>query len=252
MSDIPEDHPRRQSLITRERVTQGVASGITSINGLIAQGRGEAFDYLLGEVTIPSAFAAERAAAALLLLASRPVISVNGNSAALVPDEMVELSGILGAPLEVNLFYRSDERVLSIIDHLENHGAGGVLGARPDAVIEGLSSERGKVCSEGIYPADVVFVPLEDGDRCEALAGMGKQVVAVDLNPLSRTAQRASVTIVDNITRALPNIIHLVRELQDKPEGFLQEIVDDFDNRNCLEDALVSIHRNLTSVNQPQ
>ena len=41
----------------------------------------------------------------MLLLARRPVISVNGNAAALVPGELVELSELVGAVLEVNLFH---------------------------------------------------------------------------------------------------------------------------------------------------
>lgn len=54
MSDIeiPESHPRYQSLLTRHRIEEGVEKGITSRQGLIAQGRGEAFDYLLGERTL--------------------------------------------------------------------------------------------------------------------------------------------------------------------------------------------------------
>ncbi|NMC89936.1 MAG: DUF137 domain-containing protein, partial [Methanomicrobiales archaeon] len=50
------------------------------------------------------------------------------------------------------------------------------------------------------------LVPLEDGDRCEALRAMGKAVVTIDLNPLSRTARTATLTIVDELTRALPGI----------------------------------------------
>ena len=223
----------------------GVGSGITSVKGLIAQGRGEAFDYLIGECTTPSARAAERVAAAMLLLARTPVISVNGNAAALVPDELVELSILLDAPLEVNLFYKTEERVLKIIEHLKAHGARRVLGANPDASIPGLSSERGRVCSEGIYSADVVFVPLEDGDRCEALVAMGKQVIAVDLNPLSRTARCATVPVVDNITRAVANIINSVRELKEQPEVYLQEIVEGYNNKKGLDAALETICNNL-------
>src|SRR3972149_4430920 len=70
----------------------------------------------------------------------------------------------------------------------------------------------------GIYGADVVLVPLEDGDRTEALVRMGKAVISVDLNPLSRTSQKATVPIVDELTRALPNIEKFVRELHDDPE----------------------------------
>jgi 4-phosphopantoate--beta-alanine ligase len=62
----PESHPRYQSLLIRERLVAGVRAGITSQEGLIAHGRGEAFDYLLGERTIGSAIRASRAAAALL------------------------------------------------------------------------------------------------------------------------------------------------------------------------------------------
>ena len=62
-----------------------------------------------------------------------------------------------------------------------------------------IDSNRKFVHPDGIFKADVVFVPLEDGDRCEALRKMGKDVVTVDLNPMSRTAQQASITIVDNV-----------------------------------------------------
>ena len=84
LTDIPKSHPRYASLVARERVAEGVKKGFTSSQGLIAQGRGECFDYLLGERTTPSAEAATRAAAALLLLAETPALSVNGNVAALV------------------------------------------------------------------------------------------------------------------------------------------------------------------------
>ena len=99
MTDIPEDHPRYRSLLTRELLVKGVKDGIASMQGLIAQGRGEAFDYLLGEHTTGPAEQAERAAVALLLIAERPAISVNGNAAALVSGELCELSKALDAPL---------------------------------------------------------------------------------------------------------------------------------------------------------
>ncbi|MCD4844597.1 MAG: phosphopantothenate/pantothenate synthetase [Methanosarcinales archaeon] len=245
MTDIPKDHPRYLSLMTRELIIQGVEKGITGITGLIAQGRGEAFDYLLGEQTIPSASEAGRTAAAALVLAKSPVISVNGNTAALVAEELVKLSTMLGAPLEVNLFYKTQERVQKIIEYLQSYGAYEVLGARPDCDIAELSSERKHVCKQGIFLADVVCVPLEDGDRCEALRKMGKTVIVVDLNPLSRTAQSASVCIVDNIVRAMPNIIELVDEMKGKSTSYLQEIVDGFDNKQNLDDAMGSIYKNL-------
>ena len=38
---------------------------------------------------------------------------------------------------------------------------------------------------------------------------MGKTVIVIDLNPLSRSAQRASITIVDELSRVLNNLLAL-------------------------------------------
>ena len=241
--DVPESHPRYESLLTRHRIEAGVEKGLTSQQGLIAQGRGEAFDYLLGEETIPSADAAERVAAAHLLLADRPVLSVNGNVAALVPGETVELAAATGADIEVNLFHRTDERVRAIADHLREHGAEEVKGLAADARIPGLDHERAKVDADGIYDADVVVVPLEDGDRAAALAEMGKTEIVIDLNPLSRSAQAAAIPIVDNVVRAVPNVIRHARELADAPRDELERIVAEFDR----EAALVAAERAIRS-----
>ncbi|WP_435180004.1 4-phosphopantoate--beta-alanine ligase [Halorussus sp. AFM4] len=243
MTEIPEDHPRAASLRTRHRIEEGVELGITSRQGLVAEGRGEAFDYLLGEETIPSADAAERAAAAQLLLADHPVLSVNGNVAALVPEEMVELAEAVDADLEVNLFNRTDERMRAIADHLREHGAEDVKGLAADARIPGLDHERAKVDDDGIYAADVVLVPLEDGDRAEALAEMGKTEIVVDLNPMSRSPQTAAIPIVDNIIRAIPNITAHARELAGASEEALEEIVAEFDREAALEEAERAIRR---------
>jgi 4-phosphopantoate---beta-alanine ligase len=247
MTDIPEDHPRYRSLVTREQLVKGVKDGIAGPQGLIAQGRGEAFDYLLGERTIASAEGAERAAVALLLLAEHPVISVNGNAAALVPGELCKLAEILDAAVEVNLFHRTEERVGRIISLLKSMGCGTIYGDRPDRLIPGLSHDRAKASSKGIYIADVVLVPLEDGDRCEALVKMEKKVIAVDLNPLSRTAKTANVTIVDNIVRAIPNMIRMAKEMKNMPAPDLEKIVREFDNGRALAGALEEIRDNLTN-----
>lgn len=241
--DVPESHPRYQSLLTRHRIEDGVAKGITSQQGLIAQGRGEAFDYLLGEETIPSADDAARAAAAHLLLADHPVLSVNGNVAALVPGETVELADATGADIEVNLFNRTEERMGAIADHLRAHGAENVKGLTADGRIPGLDHERAKVDADGIGSADVVVVPLEDGDRAAALAEMGKIEIVVDLNPLSRSVESATVPIVDNIIRAIPNVTAHARDLADAGESELRAIVADFDPeeaREAAEDAIRS------------
>jgi 4-phosphopantoate--beta-alanine ligase len=247
MTDVhlPDDHPRFESLETRHRIEAGVESGITSLQGLVAQGRGEAFDYLLGERTLESADAAERAAAAHLLLAEHPVVSVNGNVAALVPDGVVDLAAAVDADLEVNLFNRTDERMRAIADHLRAHGATEVKGLTADARIPGLSHERAKVDADGIYDADVVVVPLEDGDRAEALAAMGKTEVVIDLNPLSRSARTAAVPIVDNIVRAVPNVAAHARDLRDARREDLERIVAEFDRAAALDGAEATIRGGL-------
>src|SRR3970040_1532221 len=89
MSLIPKSHPRAKSLLIREKLVTGFDQGLVAKEGLLAHGRGEAFDYLLGEKTSKTAKLAIRAAAAQILLADLPVISVNGNIAALCPKEIV-------------------------------------------------------------------------------------------------------------------------------------------------------------------
>ena len=213
MTDIPKSHPRYSSLVLRERLVDGFREGIVVPQGLIAHGRAEMFDYVLGERTVKEARDAAKAAAALLLEAKRPVISVNGNVAALCPKEIVRLSQGAGARIEVNLFHRTDERVSAIKDLLEDNGADEVLGFLPDARIPGLDHMRALCAREGIFSADVVLIPLEDGDRAEALAKMGKKTIAIDLNPLSRTSRSATVTVVDELTRAVPELIRACEDL---------------------------------------
>jgi len=145
------------------------------------------------------------------------VISVNGNVAALAAREVVRLAKAIPARIEVNLFHRTEVRVRRIVRTLERAGASDVLGSHPNARIPGLESKRALSHRDGVYGADVVLVPLEDGDRAEALTRMGKVVVSIDLNPLSRTSQRATIPVVDELTRALPNIEKFVRELKRKP-----------------------------------
>ena len=243
MRDVPESHPRYVSLKIRDTIVAGVEQGITSIHGLIAHGRGEAFDYLIGEKTQPFARRAIRASAAILLLAEHPVISVNGNAAALVPDELMELGKSLNAPLEVNIFHASKEREQVIQSHLLKHGAVQMLMPTKQAQLSFIDSNRKFVHPDGIFKADVVFVPLEDGDRCEALRKMGKDVITVDLNPMSRTAKSASVTIVDNVVRAMPLLIQEIRALNKTSPTVLREMVFEYNNREMLQAALQCIRR---------
>lgn len=214
MVEIPPTHPRYHSLVVREKLVKGYRDGIVVLEGLLAHGRGEAFDYLLGERTHAPAVEATRVAAAHLLLARHPVLSVNGNTAVLGGEAVVDLARKIPAKLEVNLFHRTEERVAKIASLLRRLGARGVLGELADARIPGLDHARALCAREGIFSADVVLVPLEDGDRSEALVAMGKTVIAVDLNPLSRTSRAATVTIVDELSRAIPGIGRAVDEIR--------------------------------------
>ncbi len=211
-SDLPTSHPRYLSLLTRERIVAGVERGVTSLHGLIAHGRGEAFDYLLGERTHPFAARAISAAAAALRAARHPVISVNGNACALAAPDLVALAHATGAKLEVNLFHTSPARELAIRDMLLECGAPSVLLPSKTHAIAHIDHNRKWVHPEGIFLADVVCVPLEDGDRCQALVDNGKVVITIDLNPLSRTARSAHITIVDNLTRCLPLLVAAARQ----------------------------------------
>lgn len=211
---LPRSHPRYESLVRRERLVRAWKAGIVAPEGLIAHGRGEAWDYLLGEGTSAPALVAERAAAAFLLAARKPVVSVNGNVAALASREVVRLARMIPARIEVNLFHRSESRVRRIIRELERAGAHEVLGLRPNARIPGLESPRALSHRDGVFGADAVLVPLEDGDRAEALVRMRKTVISIDLNPLSRTSQKATIPIVDELTRAILNLAKFVDELK--------------------------------------
>lgn len=247
---IPSDHPRAESLRTREKLIEQCDKGIVTPAGLVAHGRGEAFDYLLGEKTTRPSMRAIKAAAATLLNAKKPVISVNGNVAALAAEEVVNLSHVTGAKIEVNLFYRSLSREKAIRRLLEKSGAQEVLGVGKDAseTIPELGSERRRVDPRGIYDADVVLVPLEDGDRTEALVKMRKKVIAVDLNPLSRTAQKASITIVDNIVRAAPKLVDVAEELAKERKEKWRLILANFDNRKNLDESIAQINRRLENL----
>lgn len=237
---VPKDHPRYRSLVTREKLADMVARGIVNPTGLISHGRGEAFDYLMGETSTASALRAEKAAAAFLLNASNPVVCVNGNAAALGAKELIEVAEVTGSKVEINIFHRTEERMDLIIGYMESEGAKDVLGRMPDARIPGLTSDRALCTKEGIFDSDVILVPIEDGDRAEALVSMGKTVISIDLNPLSRTSKTATVSISDEMNRALANIRKFAEELEnDKSQ--ISEIIRNYDNRAVRRETIESI-----------
>jgi 4-phosphopantoate--beta-alanine ligase len=245
MSDIPDSHPRAASLRLRERLVEGLRAGLTTESGLIAHGRGEALDYLLGERTQPFAERATAAASALITLARRPVITVNGNVAALAGRELAALAGHHPRlAFEVNLFHYTPERARRIVACLESCGLRGVLDwstSSHPVILPGLDSLRRHMHPDGVAAADVVLVPLEDGDRCEALVASGRKVIAIDLNPLSRTARRAQVSIVDELTRALPLLDRHLSADRDAPREQLLGRLGGYDNARILEEAVRAI-----------
>ncbi len=248
MEDIQKNHPRYESLMIRNKISDAKKKGLVHETGLIAHGRGEAFDYLIGEKTIPVSDEAAKIAAAALLIAKNPVISVNGNVVALNGVECINLSEEIPAKIEVNLFHRTNTRIKKLNNELLNLGANFVYGLKGDARIPGLYHDRGICDSDGIFSADVVLVPLEDGDRCQALKNMNKIVIAIDLNPLSRTSKTANITIVDNIIRAIPNIKKWVKILKNEDKNSLKNLISRWDNHKMILEVCAFISKRLNSL----
>jgi len=236
--NIPKSHPRYLSLQIREKLVDGFNNNLVAKEGLLAHGRGEAFDYLIGEKTTKSAKNAIKAAASMLNQAQKSVISVNGNFAALCPKEIIQLAKITDSKIEVNLFYSSEKRKKAISKILRKSGAKEILGMdkKQSTKLKGIDSARRIVDKSGIFSADVVLVPLEDGDRTIALKKAKKRIITFDLNPLSRTAQTADVTIVDNVTRAMKLLVSESR----RPRKQIT-----FDNKKNLKSTILEIHKNL-------
>lgn len=239
---IPPSHPRYASLMGREKIVTGFKDGVVAAEGLIAHGRGECFDYLIGEQTQDFALRAIDAAASQLLIASYPVFSINGNVAALCGDIISSLNSVIEhSAVEINLFYYTREREQNITNMLRKHGLTKMLGTDPSNLVKipELESNRRFVDSRGIFQADTVFVPLEDGDRTTALKKMNKKVITIDLNPLSRTSQVSDITIIDNIVRAIPLLLERIKfHKQNSNYDQLRELIDGFDNKRALSQAL--------------
>ena len=244
---IPQTHPRASSLIIREKLVDGFRNGIVVPHGLIAHGRGEAFDYLLGEKTTKYAYEAEKAAVCLLLLSSKSIISINGNTAVLCAKDLVTLSNVTKSRIEINLFHRSRARTNAIASILRKEDAFDLLGLdnKLKTIVRGVSSNRKYVDKDGIMNSDTIFLALEDGDRTESLVRMGKKVISVDLNPLSRTAIASDITIIDNIVRAIPNMVKISEQLVKKDNSYLLQLIKNFDNKENMRKSLVTIKKGI-------
>ncbi len=244
---IPKTHPRYESLLLRDKVKNAFKEGYLADSGMIAHGRGETFDYLIGERTTEPAKKACEVAVAYILLAENPVLSVNGNTTALAIDEIIELAKATGSKIEINLFYRTPERVEIIERMFKERGWENILGGNNEKLeyINNLNSPRATASKEGSFTADVMLVPLEDGDRAEVLVQNGKKIICIDLNPLSRTSKMSTVSIVDNIVRAVPLMTEMALDFKekgkDKNREFLENIINNFSNEQNLKDSLAEI-----------
>ena len=240
---IPESHPRYESLVLREKIVEASKEGYLADSAMIAHGRGEAFDYLIGEKTTYPAKRAIYVAVAALILSKNPVISVNGNATALAIDEIIEFAQLIDAKIEINLFYRTDERVKLITELYKDHGYENILGTLDDDIeyLDGIKNNRATASKTGIFEADTILIPLEDGDRAEILKKSGKNILTIDLNPLSRTSKMSDVSIVDNIVRAIPHMTKIAYDLKNQKRKELIEMVNDFDNDENLNDSLKQI-----------
>lgn len=237
---IPKSHPRYESLVLRDKIVKAQKEGYLADSAMIAHGRGEAFDYLLGEKTTFPAKRAMYAAVATILLSENPVISVNGNTTALAIDEVIQFAKTVNAKIEINLFYRTDERVKKITELYKKHGYSQILGTKDDDIkyLKNIKNERASASKTGIYSADTVLVPLEDGDRAEILSKTGKKTITIDLNPLSRTSQTSNISIVDNVVRAFPFMTEIAKDLKTQDKQLLINMVNDFDNKENLKESL--------------
>lgn len=244
---IPKSHPRYESLLLRDKIVKAAEKGYLADSAMIAHGRGEAFDYLIGEKTTYPAKRAMYVAVAALLLSNNPVISVNGNATALAIDEIIELANEVNAKIEINLFYRTDERVELLTSLYREHGYKEILGSLDDDIeyLNDIKNNRATASKTGIYSADTILIPLEDGDRAEIIKKTGKNTITIDLNPLSRTSKMSDVSIMDNIVRAIPFMTKIAKDLKTQDKNVLIEMVNEFDNKENLKECLEQIKRGL-------
>ena len=77
---------------------------------------------------------------------------------------------------------------------------------------------------------------------------MGKTVITIDLNPLSRTSRTATISIVDNLTRALDNMVRFGREIKKERKDELVKLIMTYDNKRALSEAIFEIQEHLKII----
>ena len=158
-------------------------------------------------------------------------------------NEIIDLANMVNAKIEINLFYRTDERVKLLTKLYRDHGYKDILGHLDDDIeyIDGIKNNRASASKTGIYNADTILIPLEDGDRAEILKKSGKNIITIDLNPLSRTSKMSDVSIMDNIVRAIPFMTKIAEDLKTQDKEILMELVNEYDNDENLKESLEQI-----------
>ena len=107
--------------------------------------------------------------------------------------------------------------------------------------LQDIKNQRATASKTGIYSADTILIPLEDGDRAEILKKSGKRIITIDLNPLSRTSKMSNISIMDNIVRAIPFMTKIAEDLKTQDKQMLKEMIYDFDNEENLKESLEQI-----------
>ena len=107
-----------------------------------------------------------------------------------------------------------------------------------------IKNNRASASKTGIYTADTILIPLEDGDRAEILKKSGKKIITIDLNPLSRTSKMSDISIMDNIVRAIPFMTKIASDLKTQDKNMLVEMVKEFDNDENLKESKEQIKIN--------
>ena len=124
-----------------------------------------------------------------------------------------------------------------------DHGYKDILGTLDDDIeyLNDIKNNRASASKTGIYTADTILIPLEDGDRAEILKKSGKNIITIDLNPLSRTSKMSDVSIMDNIVRAIPFMTKIAKDLKTQDKKVLMDMINDFDNEENLKESIEQI-----------
>ncbi|MDD1724210.1 MAG: phosphopantothenate/pantothenate synthetase family protein, partial [Methanospirillum sp.] len=79
----------------------------------------------------------------------------------------------------------------------------------------------------------------------EVLVSLGKTVIAIDLNPLSRTSRIATLPVIDEVTRAIPNITRFCNDMKSKD---VSQVIQNISGSLFIRDAIDTICRRLSDV----